>query len=109
MLTFPSDQPWRIQLVVSTPTTETNPREAFRALGVSYPSIFSMGFGVQGHVVKKSESKIVSLFLRFWNEHTNKKHGLKKKQHLLYKVGPSPVINGVITPASRVIAPVTHL
>ena len=27
----------------------------------------------------------------------------------LYKVGPLPVINGVITPISRVITPVTHL
>ena len=26
-----------------------------------------------------------------------------------YKVGPLPVINGVITPISRVITPVTHL
>ena len=25
-----------------------------------------------------------------------------------YKVGPLPVINGVITPISRVITPVTH-
>ena len=27
----------------------------------------------------------------------------------IYKVGPLPVINGVITPISRVITPVTHL
>ena len=27
----------------------------------------------------------------------------------LFQVGPLPVINGVITPLSRVITPVTHL
>ena len=62
--------------------------------------------------------KTIHALMDLWGFHARKLHFIGPRHPFIpklsfvpfwYKVGPLPVINGVITPISRVITPVTHL